>query len=132
MQIGTVAQQAGVAIDTVRYYERKGLLPPPRRRASGYRDYDASDLARMRFIGRAKALGFSLADIAGLLDLSSRRNDDMAGMKRTAGQKLVEVDARIAELTRIRAALQALVDSCPGHGELESCPILHALDEASP
>jgi hypothetical protein len=93
---------------------------------------DASDLARMRFIGRAKALGFSLADIAGLLDLSSRRNDDMAGMKRTAGQKLVEVDARIAELTRIRAALQALVDSCPGHGELESCPILHALDEASP
>ena len=132
MQIGTLATQAGVAVDTVRYYERKGLLPAARRRPSGYRDYGADELARLRFIRRAKALGFSLADIGELLELSSRRAGDMAGMKRAAVQKLAEVDARMDELARIRAGLQALVASCPGHGALASCPILHALDEDTP
>ena len=132
MKIGELAKRADVAIDTVRYYERQGLLPEAERTLSGYRQYDASDVERLRFIRRAKALGFSLADIGELLDLSSRRAADMAGMKRAAEQKLAEVDARMDELARIRAGLQALVASCPGHGALASCPILHALDEDTP
>ena len=87
MQIGQLAQAAGVAIDTVRYYERQGLLPAPPRRGS-YRNYQAEDVLRMRFIRRAKGLGFSLEEIAGLLQLSAHRNDDMAGLKQAAQARL--------------------------------------------
>lgn len=127
MKIGTLAKRADVAIDTVRYYERQGLLPAPVRLASGYRDYDSDDVARLRFIRRAKALGFTLAEIAELLALSARREGDMAGMKAAAQQKLLDVDAKLAELQRIRKGLTELVASCPGHGALEHCPILDAL-----
>ncbi len=127
MKIGTLAKRADVAIDTVRYYERQGLLPAPVRLASGYRDYDSDDVSRLRFIRRAKALGFTLAEIAELLALSARREGDMAGMKAAAQQKLLDVDAKLAELQRIRKGLTELVASCPGHGALEHCPILDAL-----
>ncbi len=127
MKIGTLARRADVAIDTVRYYERQGLLPAPVRLASGYRDYDDGDVARLRFIRRAKALGFTLAEIGELLALSARRDRDMAGMKSAAQQKLADVDAKLAELQRIRQGLTDLVASCPGHGALEHCPILDAL-----
>ena len=127
MKIGTLAKHAGVAIDTVRYYERQGLLPAPVRLASGYRDYDDGDVSRLQFIRRAKALGFTLAEIRELLELSSRREADMAGMKSAALQKLADVDDKLAELQRIRKGLDALVASCPGHGALAQCPILDAL-----
>ena len=127
MKIGTLAKSADVAIDTVRYYERQGLLPAPVRLASGYRDYTDGDVARLRFIRRDKLLGFTLSEIRELLDLSSRREDDMAGMKSAAAQKLADVDAKLAELKRIRRGLTDLVASCPGHGALEHCPILDAL-----
>jgi Hg(II)-responsive transcriptional regulator len=127
MKIGELAKRADVAIDTVRYYERQGLLPEAERTLSGYRQYDASDVERLRFIRRAKALGFTLSEIGELLELSGRREADMAGMKRAAEAKLVDVEARLAELQRIRGGLEALVASCPGHGELEHCPILGAL-----
>ena len=127
MKIGTLAKHAGVAIDTVRYYERQGLLPAPVRLASGYRDYTDGDVARLRFIRRAKALGFTLGEIGELLALSTRRDGDMAGMKSAAQQKLADVDAKLAELQRIRQGLTDLVASCPGHGALEHCPILDAL-----
>jgi Hg(II)-responsive transcriptional regulator len=127
MKIGTLARQADVAIDTVRYYERQGLLPAPERTQSGYRSYASDDVARLRFIRRAKTLGFTLAEIRELLALSARRDQDMAGMKAAALQKLAGVDDRIAELQRMRAGLEALVDSCPGHGALARCPILNAL-----
>ena len=127
MKIGTLAKHAGVAIDTVRYYERQGLLPAPVRLASGYRDYEDGDVARLRFIRRAKALGFTLGEIGELLALSARRDGDMAGMKSAAQQKLADVDAKLAELQRIRQGLTDLVASCPGHGALEHCPILDAL-----
>ena len=84
MKIGTLARQADVAIDTVRYYERQGLLPAPERTQSGYRSYAADDVARLRFIRRAKTLGFTLAEIRELLALSARRDQDMAGMKAAA------------------------------------------------
>ena len=127
MKIGTLAKRADVAIDTVRYYERQGLLPAPVRLASGYRDYTDGDVARLRFIRRAKALGFTLGEIGELLALSARRDGDMAGMKSAAQQKLADVDAKLAELQRIRQGLTDLVASCPGHGALEHCPILDAL-----
>lgn len=131
MKIGELARQADVAIDTVRYYERQGLLPPPLREASGYRRYQPDDVGRLRFIRRAKALGFTLEEIHELLELSSRRMDDMAGMKAAAIQKLADVEAKVAELNRMRAGLQALVASCPGHGALNQCPILNALAEGA-
>ncbi|MGH8083848.1 MAG: heavy metal-responsive transcriptional regulator [Lysobacter sp.] len=129
MQIGQLANRAGVAIDTVRYYERNGILPKPERQASGYRRYGEDDVARLRFVRRAKALGFTLVEIRDLLALSGRRADDMAGLKAAATEKLVDVEHKLAELTRIRDGLQALVASCPGHGPLDRCPILAALAE---
>lgn len=127
MKIGELAQRAGVGIDTVRYYEKQGLLPRAQRLESGYRTYDGQDLKRLRFVRRAKALGFTLNEIRELLDLSARRDDDMAAMKAAASEKIADVKARLAELERIREGLEALVASCPGHGALERCPILNAL-----
>lgn len=129
MKIGALAKQANVNIDTVRYYERQGLLPAPQRLMSGYRQYETGDVARLRFVRRAKALGFTLIEIRDLLTLSSHREDDMAGMKAAAIEKLADVEDKLTELTRIRDGLKALVASCPGHGTLEQCPILNALAE---
>ena len=129
MKIGQFAQRAGVGIDTVRYYEKHGLLSSPGRLASGYRQYGEQDLAPLRFIRRAKALGFTLLEIRDLLELSGQRGQDMASMKATALHKLDDVEEKLAELTRIRDGLKTLVDSCPGHGVLEQCPILNALSE---
>lgn len=125
--IGELARRAGVAIDTVRYYERNQLLDPAGRLASGYRRYGDSELRRLRFIRRAKALGFSLADVRALLALSDERN--VAKVKRAAEARLADVEQRLAELERIRNALQALVAACPGHGRAEACPILNALNQ---
>jgi Zn(II)-responsive transcriptional regulator len=125
--IGQLARRAGVAIDTVRYYERNQLLDPAGRLASGYRRYGDGELRRLRFIRRAKALGFSLADIRALLSLSEERN--VAKVKRAAEARLADVEQRLAELERIRNGLQALVAACPGHGRAEACPILNALSE---
>ena len=127
MKIGELARAAGVPIDTVRYYERQGLLPLPARTASGYRQYGHDDAARLRFVRRAKALGFTLEEIRELLGLSARREADMAGMKAAAMQKLADIDDKLAELQRMRAGLDSLIASCPGHGALEHCPILDAL-----
>lgn len=129
MQIGQLADRAGVAIDTVRYYEHQGILPQPRRQPSGYRRYGEEDVARLRFVRRAKSLGFTLTGIRDLLALSSRPADDMAGLKAAANEKLADVEHKLSELTRIRDGLQALVAACPGHGALERCPILAALSE---
>lgn len=128
MKIGELARRAEVGIDTVRYYEREGLLPRAKRLGSGYRVYDDQDVRRLRFVRRAKALGFTLPEIGELLALSSQQ-DDMGGMKAAAAAKLIDVRVRLAELDRIRAGLEALVDACPGHGDLTQCPILNALAE---
>ncbi|GAP65974.1 transcriptional regulator, MerR family [Mizugakiibacter sediminis] len=129
LTIGAVAKRAGVGIDTIRYYEREGLLPAPRRRASGYRDYDADTVERLRFIRRAKELGFSLDEIRELLALSADRERGVRGVKQRAEARLGEVERRIRELQRVRRGLKLLIDACPGHGALEHCPILRALGE---
>jgi MerR family transcriptional regulator, copper efflux regulator len=123
--IGALAKRAGVGIDTVRYYERAGLLAPRSRLSSGYRRYSELELARLRFIRRAQALGFTLKEVRELLSLSAQR--DVARVKRTAQAKLTDVERRIAELEKVRMGLSKLIAACPGHGRAADCPILRAL-----
>jgi MerR family copper efflux transcriptional regulator len=123
--IGTLAKRAGVGIDTVRYYERAGLLAPKARLPSGYRRYSDLEIARLRFIRRAQALGFTLKEIRELLAISAQR--DVARVKRSAEAKLTNVEKRIAELERVRKGLAMLIAACPGHGRSADCPILQAL-----
>ena len=133
LTIGAVARRVGVAIDTIRYYEREGLLPEPLRRASGYRSYGEGTITQLRFIRRAKDLGFTLDEIRELLALSADRQRGVKAVKRRAEKRLAAIDQRIAELQRVRDGLAELVASCPGHGKPEQCPILRALsgDEVS-
>jgi len=128
--IGTLAKRAGVSIDTVRYYERDGLLAPKTRLASGYRRYSELEVARLRFIRRAQALGFSLKEVKELLALSKLR--DVARVRRTAQEKLADVEERIASLERVRQGLAGLIAACPGHGRAADCPILKALGDEDP
>jgi len=127
LSIGTVAKRVGVTIDTIRYYEREGLLPAPVRRASGYRSYAEGTLVQLRFIRRAKDLGFTLEEIRELLALSTDRERGVKTVKQRAEARLGEVEQRIRELQRMRRGLKQLIDACPGHGALEHCPILRAL-----
>lgn len=129
LSIGSLAKRVGVNIDTIRYYEREGLLPEPARRASGYRSYGEGTVAQLRFIRRAKDLGFTLEEIRDLLALSSDRRKGVRAVKKRAELRLAAIDARIAELQRVRDGLAELVLSCPGHGAPEQCPILRALGE---
>lgn len=127
MKIGELARRCDVNIDTIRYYERQGVLPVPERMPSGYRRYRKSDIARLRFVRRAKALGFTLEEIGELLTLSDHRDEDMGELKAVATAKLADIEARLAELARIRDGLQTLTEACPGHGALAQCPILNAI-----
>jgi MerR family transcriptional regulator, copper efflux regulator len=125
ISIGALAKRAGVGIDTVRYYEKTGLLVPKGRLASGYRRYSDLEVARLRFIRRAQALGFTLKEIRELLALSAQR--DVARVKRSAQAKLADVEKRITELERVRKGLTTLIAACPGHGRAADCPILQTL-----
>lgn len=128
LPIGTVAKRAAVGIDTIRYYEREGLLPAPRRRASGYRDYDVITVERLRFIRRAKQLGFTLPEIRELLALSTDHQHGVRGVKHRAEIRLAEIEQRIGEIQRMRRGLKKLIADCPGHGDPGACPILGALN----
>jgi Hg(II)-responsive transcriptional regulator len=127
MTIGKVAQRTGVGIETVRFYEREGLLQEPQRRASGYRQYDESVIARLRFIRRAKELGFTLKEIIDLLSLRVDPAASRADVKRRAQVKIADIDQRIQSLRRMRKALAKLTAACSGHGTTSECPILEAM-----
>ena len=129
MRIGQLSRDSATPLDTIRYYERLGLLPPPARSHSGYRHYGADDVARLSFIRRAKALGFRLAEIGELLALASARNEDMAPLRARTAATLATVEHRIVELERMRAGLHTLLERCPGHGTLTQYSILSALQE---
>lgn len=109
MQIGELAKRAGVNIQTVRFYERRGLLPNPQRKESGYRMYGEEDLRRMRFIRQAKALGFSLNDIKGFLQMRGRGQCPCAGVIKAGEQHLRDVEQQIAQLTRFRDELRRAI-----------------------
>ncbi len=128
LSIGQVAQRAEVGIETVRFYERQGLLLEPARKASGYRQYTKDVVRRLRFIRRAKELGFSLKEIGELLDLRFDPAATCAEVKERTQAKLDDIEAKIRDLQRMKKALAKLTSSCPGRGPLEGCPILEALD----
>lgn len=128
MKIGELARRAGVNVQTVRYYERRGLLDEPARRASGYREYGAEALDRLRFIRRAQELGFTLAEIVDLLALRLDPHTTAADVKARAREKIEEIDGKIHDLERIRGALAHLAGKCHGgRGPTGDCPLLQAL-----
>jgi MerR family copper efflux transcriptional regulator len=124
MRIGHMAAKAGVAVDTVRYYERQGLLPEPARRPSGYRDYGDNELQQLRFVRRCKALGFTLGEIRQLLRLNADPAADRAEVRALAERRLADVETKLRELQGLRDALAELSGACSGHGSLDDCPIL--------
>ena len=126
LTIGAAAKAAGVAIDTVRYYEREGLLSRAQRSAAGYRLFTGADVERLRFIRQAKALGFTLEDIAGLLRLQDG-GGSRATVRAKARQRIDELDRKIRELTAIRDALAALERRCHGSGSVAGCPIIEGV-----
>lgn len=128
LTIGRLAKTASVGVETIRFYEREGLMAAPERTASGYRLYPPEAAERLGFIRRAKGLGFSLAEIRELLGLAAP-SGDRAKVKALADHKLAEIDQRIAELRRMRQALAELDHQCSGHGPVEGCPIIEALTQ---
>src|SRR5690242_15027629 len=132
LTIGDVARRAGVGVETVRFYERQGLLEEPQRRASGYRQYDDEAVAVLRFIRRAKELGFTLKEIKGLLALRLDASATRAEVREQAKAKVADIEARIADLQRMRDVLQTLIRKCHGNGAATGCPILEALQGREP
>ena len=124
MTIGALAKAGSVNVETVRYYQRCGLLAEPRRPAGWVRRYDAAALARLRFIRRARDLGFALEEVRLLLRIGETPNCRSA--RDIAARKLAVVDARLADLARMRAALDSLIEQCDAGGT-RSCPIIDCL-----
>ena len=129
LTIGEVAKRTDISAETIRYYERQGLIPKPARTPSGYRDYQTATIARLKFIKRAKRLGFSLKEIQDLLSLSEDSAATATDIKQRAESKLVEIEAQISDLRRVQTALSELTQACPGRGIKERCPILNALTD---
>ena len=127
LSIGELAKKTNVNIETIRYYERRGLLPEPPRNESGHRQYPPEALKRTDFIKRCQVLGFSLKEIKEILDLRITPNSTCADMKSRVSEKLTEVDRKIHELIHIRDALNRLVKKCTGKGPIGSCPVLEEL-----
>jgi MerR family transcriptional regulator, copper efflux regulator len=128
MRIGELARRAGVNVQTVRYYERRGLLPEPERRASGYREYTGGMLARLQFIRRGQELGFTLAEIEELLALRTDPQTPAAAVKARAEAKVSDIEAKIRDLRQIQHALEHLAGQCRGgKGPTGDCPLLAAL-----
>ena len=130
LTIGRLATQADIGIDTIRFYERRGLLPEPQRSASGYRLYTSATVSRLNFIRRAKKLGFSLEEISALLVLQDK-GGPKARVKDLTSTKLAQIEAKIADLTKIRDVLRTLNSDCSGSGDITGCPIIEALSEGS-
>lgn len=129
LTIGHLAKRASVNVETVRYYERRGLVKQPPRAASGYRQYGEETVDRIRFIKRAQELGFSLVEIAELLELRIRSAASCGAVERKAQTKIALVEQKIRELTRMRAALEQLAEACHANEPTVDCPILEALED---
>ena len=128
LRIGELARQAGVNLQTIHYYERRGLLPEPPRSEANYRVYSEEAVLRVRFIKRSQQLGFTLREIQELLSLRAEPGCECGEVLRRAEAKVREVDEKIRTLRRIRKALIKLMNECSGEGPATECPILDALD----
>lgn len=133
MRIGELSKLTGFQVETLRYYEKQGLLQPVSRNASGYREYDKESLKQLKFIHQAKSVGFSLNEISELLLLRvDREQHSCFEVKEIAEQKLEKIESKIIELTKMRDALYIITDACSGGSEpATSCTILSALDDGS-
>ena len=128
MTISQAARAAGVGVETIRFYERRGLIArPPKSACGGFRRYPSETVERIRFIRQAQGLGFSLREIEDLLSLKADPAGDCAQVRERAVAKLEDVERKIAELERFRHALEELVAACPGSGALRACSIMEAL-----
>ena len=127
LSIGAFAEAAGVNVETIRFYQRKGLLPEPNRPHGSIRRYGEADVARVRFVKSAQRLGFSLDEVDGLLTLDDGAHCDEA--RQLAEQKLVDVRSRLADLLRIESVLSTLVDDCCASQATVSCPLIAALQK---
>lgn len=132
MKIGQVAKQAGVGIETIRFYERKGLLAPPPRSNGGYREYSREAVAKIQFIKKAKALGFSLSEIAELFVLETHPHATCADVKHRAVEKISAIQQRLNDLHRMKRALCRLVTCCNGNGPIDNCPIFECFGTFKP
>ncbi len=131
MTISQAASEAGVGVETIRFYERKRLIErPPTPSNGGFRIYPMGTVKRVRFIRQAQELGFSLGEIEELLSLRAEPSADCAEVRERAEAKLDEVKAKLAQLARIRDALEQLIAACPGRGAIQRCSILEAFNEA--
>lgn len=129
LKIGEVADRGGVNLQTIRYYEREGLLPEPPRLASGYRVFPEDAVRRVRFIKRAQELGFTLKEIKELLAL--RQIDQARGsaeVRTLAQEKIADIEQKIRTLQAMKKVLRKLTDRCAGCGPISECPILESLD----
>lgn len=129
LSIGQVARKARVGVETVRFYEREGLLKEPPRRASGYRQYPEQVITRLHFIKRAQQLGFSLKEISELLLLRVDAHTSCDEVKQRAEAKVAEVERKMIELQCMRQALLQVASLCTGQGPASACPMLDALDQ---
>jgi len=129
LKIGEVADRGGVNLQTIRYYEREGLLPEPPRLASGYRMFPEDAVRRVRFIKRAQELGFTLKEIKELLALRQIDQERGSAEVRTLAQeKIADIEQKIRTLQAMKKVLRRLTDRCPGCGPISECPILESLD----
>ncbi len=128
MKIGQLAKQAGVGVPTIRFYERRGLLPLPPRQVSGYRQYSPEIVRRVRFIRHAKELGFSLSEITELLSLQVDPQSLCGDVRMHAAEKLAAIEEKVCSLNRMRRVLEDLVKRCSGDGPTSECPIIEAMD----
>lgn len=128
LSIGQVAKQAGIKVETVRFYEREALIKPPARAANGYRQYTPETVRRIHFIRHAKVLGFTLAEIGELLSLKATADASCAEVQTRTEAKIADIETRIESLSAMKAALLKLVQACHGDTPASECPILEAID----
>lgn len=131
LTIGQVARRSGVGIETVRFYEREGLLAQPPRSSSGYRQFNEDVIARLQFIQRAKELGFTLNEIKELLSLRMDGERTCADVRSHAEAKIADIESKIKSLQRMKKALVRMTRECSDRGSDSECPILDALDGVS-
>lgn len=129
MTIGQLAKKSGIGVESIRFYERCGLILQPERPSSGFRRYPEDVLARLQFIRGAKDLGFSLREIAELLALRRHPGDSCQAVRAQAETKVGEIDMKIRALRQMRGELMNLVDSCSGRGLISACPILDSFEK---
>ena len=129
LTIGKVARLTEVGIETIRFYEREGLIADPPRKQSGYRQYGPETVSRLRFIHRARELGFSLKEIRELLFLRLDPGSTCDSILDRAEEKIREVEERIQTLQQMKKALKALAKACPGEGPVTKCPIIGVTDD---